>query len=335
MKKVINNFLKTISDSYQVMYEGYDDVYDVSYDELVDMYEEEMNIDVLIELISEKFLIDKEDLINLWKDKKDEEDISKSIYGNSCMTITFGDQAENHVGMEKIGDAAECGLTVKELEKSYKKMKKNGVNCELVYLNGSLEGIEGSDDVEEAVVLIIRNGVEEIGVNADEMYKELTNFDWDKKAIMYGRVVNKNARHNVCFYEKSQEPDYEKGKGRIVAYDDVKLTQKIRNGLPGLLGEKVEKLAGEGNFYYDVSKCGIGFHGDAERKKVVALRLGQTLPLHYQWFRDSVPVGDRIMIELAHGDMYAMSEKAVGFDWKKKKIFTLRHATGCDRFTKI
>jgi hypothetical protein len=41
------------------------------------------------------------------------------------------------------------------------------------------------------------------------------------------------------------------------------------------------------------------------------------------------------MIELAHGDMYAMSEKAVGFDWKKKKIFTLRHATGCDRFTKI
>lgn len=29
-----------------------------------------------------------------------------------------------------------------------------------------------------------------------------------------------------------------------------------------------------------------------------------------------------------------MSEKAVGFDWKKSSIFTLRHATGCDKYTK-
>jgi hypothetical protein len=30
-----------------------------------------------------------------------------------------------------------------------------------------------------------------------------------------------------------------------------------------------------------------------------------------------------------------MSEKAVGSDWKKKKIATIRHATGCEKFTKI
>jgi hypothetical protein len=30
-----------------------------------------------------------------------------------------------------------------------------------------------------------------------------------------------------------------------------------------------------------------------------------------------------------------MSEKAVGSDWKKKKIATLRHATGSEKFTKI
>lgn len=30
-----------------------------------------------------------------------------------------------------------------------------------------------------------------------------------------------------------------------------------------------------------------------------------------------------------------MSEKAVGSDWKKKNIATLRHATGCEKFTKI
>ena len=30
-----------------------------------------------------------------------------------------------------------------------------------------------------------------------------------------------------------------------------------------------------------------------------------------------------------------MSEKAVGFDWLQKKKPTLRHATGCDKFTVI
>jgi hypothetical protein len=30
-----------------------------------------------------------------------------------------------------------------------------------------------------------------------------------------------------------------------------------------------------------------------------------------------------------------MSEKAVGFDWLKKNTPTLRHATGCDKYTTI
>lgn len=33
--------------------------------------------------------------------------------------------------------------------------------------------------------------------------------------------------------------------------------------------------------------------------------------------------------------MYVMSEKAVGTDWKMSKIPTLRHATGCKKFTEF
>ena len=46
------------------------------------------------------------------------------------------------------------------------------------------------------------------------------------------------------------------------------------------------KSLGEGNYYYDIKKCGIGFHGDAERRKVVGIRLGDSIPLHFQWFLD-------------------------------------------------
>jgi hypothetical protein len=33
---------------------------------------------------------------------------------------------------------------------------------------------------------------------------------------------------------------------------------------------------------------------------------------------------------LHNGDMYIMSEKATGFDWKLKKVPSLRHAVGAE-----
>lgn len=105
----------------------------------------------------------------------------------------------------------------------------------------------------------------------------------------------------------------------------------------GIYFKEAEKLEAEGNYYYDVKKCGIGFHGDGERKKVIALRLatGKCEPIHYQWFLKGVPIGKRAIVELEDRDVYIMSEKAVGSDWKKKNVATLRHATGCEKFTKI
>jgi hypothetical protein len=85
----------------------------------------------------------------------------------------------------------------------------------------------------------------------------------------------------------------------------------------------------------DLSQCGIGFHGDGERRKVFAVRMGETMPLYFKWFQNSQSVGEPFELVLNDGDMYIMSEKAVGFDWLKKKIPTLRHSTGCSKFTGI
>lgn len=72
--------------------------------------------------------------------------------------------------------------------------------------------------------------------------------------------------------------------------------------------------------YYD-----IGFHGDSERKKIITASLGGTRPIHWQWYYQSKPIGPRIKVKLKNGDMYIMSEKASGWDWKlrsKKHIAT-------------
>jgi hypothetical protein len=63
--------------------------------------------------------------------------------------------------------------------------------------------------------------------------------------------------------------------------------------------------------------------------------MGETMPIYFKWFQNSQPVGEPFEVVLNDGDMYIMSEKAVGFDWLKKKIPTLRHSTGCSKFTGI
>ena len=48
---------------------------------------------------------------------------------------------------------------------------------------------------------------------------------------MYGRVVNKKARHNLCFSDIDQVADYEHGKGTIINFIRTPLLQHIRNNL--------------------------------------------------------------------------------------------------------
>jgi alkylated DNA repair dioxygenase AlkB len=237
-------------------------------------------------------------------------------------TITFGDQAENNIGMQKIGKLSNEGFTCKELKKLY-----NEYNYKMEFINLSKYTEEKTD---EACILIFRNFI-----NADDLYDEQKKLNYDSKALMRGRVVNKLARHNLCFSNKSQEPDYCNGKGRIISYEDVPHLHKLLEKLPIIFGEKANDLVAEGNHYYDIKKNGIGFHGDGERKKVIAIRLGASMPFHFQWFQNSKPIGKRVELILNHGDMYIMSQKAVGFDWKKRKIPTLRHAAGSNKYLTI
>lgn len=262
--------------------------------------------------------------------------MSKEVY-----TITYGEQAENHVGMEKIGELSEKGFDLSDLKKAQEKFNKIA-KTELINLTHFLKNKDTGKEsnIEAAHLLIIRNGVDgilkSINKTHNDLYKEHQNIEYDNKAFMYGRVVNKIARHNVCFDDKGQTPDIKNGKGTIIAFKKAKLTNHIRKELPNYLGEDAECLKAEGNHYYDISKCGIGFHGDGERLKVIGVRIGNVnLPLHYQWFYKSKPVGERIILDLKPGDMYIMSEKTTGNDWKKKNIFTLRHATGPPRFITI
>jgi len=262
------------------------------------------------------------------------------------MTITFCEAAENHVGMEQLGKMAEAGFTVAELLQIGQNFLRGGFKVEYYDLRQALTAVAQADgsilnrsgEAEEAGVLVLRNVgnlfVDKIKTNvrlvdglprADVLLLELLDLNWDKKAFMKGRVVNKKARHNLVFADFSRGPNYEQKEGTIVDFKQVPYLQSVRAKLEGCFGAKAHNLLAEGNHYYDASSCYIGYHGDSERRVVIGLRLGSSMNLSYQWHQDSNKVGSEILFVLNHGDMYIMSQKAVGTDWKKKKIFTLRH----------
>ena len=258
------------------------------------------------------------------------------------ITLTFGDAAENHKGMEQIGKKLDAGqgFNLEDLKKMRDSMKKLGVDCKFVSLTDELEYIEGLPNKPDAYVLVMKGAVNKLVQNATDknfnqidLFKEQKKLAYDTKAFMYGRVVNKHARWNLCFDEKYRGPAYEEGKGTIVGYDQVPLMKAVREQFTVLFGKKAHDLKVESNYYYDTTKCGIGWHGDSERTKVIAIRLGySSMPIYFQWFYQNSPVGKIISIPLDPGDMYVMSEKAVGSDWKRKIIPTLRHATGAKKF---
>lgn len=236
------------------------------------------------------------------------------------ITLTFGDCAENHRGMQEIGSKVDTGLTYPDLVniKDYFDTKK--CVTEFIKLNDV--------DKPDAYLLIVRNGCD-VSCSKDKVKEEQNSLSSkrDKKAFMYGRVVNKVARHNLCFSDFDQEPDYQNKRGTVISFSHLPHLSKFRNEL-GKICDKLGNLQCEANYYYDVDKTYIGFHGDTERHIVVALRLGESFPIHFQWFKDNAPIGELHTFMLNDGDLYFMSEKTVGSDWKSKKIYTLRHAAG-------
>jgi hypothetical protein len=308
--------------------------------------------------------------------------VDRAMYGpdfSETMTLTFGEQSVGHAGMQVHGTGLlPHGFTPAELREAQTIFHKHGAVTEFFDLNSLLPD---SVAAQEAAILIVRGGIQVLFnewcrsneqatrcLSVPVLYREQRGLNWDKKAKMRGEVKSKQARYNLAYGEEAVEPDYDENISRVVAFNDIPATSILRSMLPVFLGDKARGLHGEGNYYYRAEqkkdKRGIGFHGDAERKVVVAVRIGSSMSLGYQWFLDKAPIGPTKRLVINGGDLYVMSEKASGYDWKKtvanmqsvgsrwnktklawdpplpwdqqgKFLATLRHAAGHDSYFKL
>ena len=266
--------------------------------------------------------------------------IMMSILKNEVITLTFGDAGENHVGMEMIGEKKNIGegFNLLDLQTIQKKFEDKNYICEFFHLNDLYKNVNkehmDNENIEDAYLLVIRNGMNYFLKNTDNLIKEMNYFEWDKKYYDTRRkkVLNKHARSNVCFNIIGNKPDYENKKGTVISYDNVKYLNSIRQKMVKIFGNKSENMICEGNRYFDLKNCGIGWHGDSERRKVIGMRLGETMPLCFNWFYQSKSIGNILQIELNNTDIYVMSEKTTGNDWKYRSKYTLRHSAGSKKY---
>lgn len=250
---------------------------------------------------------------------------------NEVYTVTFGDQGENEPGMQMFGKPAEHGMSVEHLDTIASHLKSMGAQVELLYLT-ECAGLTKSDEIPHAAVLVVKDGVNRFtGGNKLPAQAELAAKVTDKKAFMYGAVKDKNVRHNFLFGTCDQAPDYASKKGTIYNFVQNITFDGLRRSLSLWAGIKDPDdilSVGEVNHYYDVSKTYISFHGDAERKVVIGCRFGKPeFPLWFRLHDNGRPVGQTVKIDLGDGDVYFMSELAVGQKWKSKGCHW-RHAAG-------
>lgn len=256
---------------------------------------------------------------------------------SSSPTVTFtcAEVGENHVGMEAIdrlgnpGKKAKRGFTVKELKKVAKSLRVEGFDATVHYLEPPEE--YESDNV--AGILIVRNFLD--AKDSKKLLRQSKDLEWDTKYWdrRRKRVLNKRLRSNLLFADFAQEPNYEEGKGRVIHIEDVSILSETLERVEEIFPIPTSLIV-EGNFYPDQHRSGIGFHGDTERRIVIGFRVGSEMNLVYEWYHRSQRIGKRYEFVLGPGDLYAMSDKATGWDWRSPQKVTLRHAAGCEKVTK-
>ena len=285
------------------------------------------------------------------------QEMNKKIDPNSeRIAITCGDAGENHAGMEMLGKlgAQGSGFTTKDLINIKTFVEELKCKCDYYDLSNDeavvVNKVKGkyvkTDKRKAAGVLVLRNFLNEETVN--KVYKDITSVEWDTKYYdtRRGVVLNKLARENIVFLKgREQSPDYENKKGTIVDWTKLRDFNAILDTIFELINSvtesKAEGLIAEGN-RYKKSKVvkgkskkinnGIGWHGDAERRKVVCICIGGVdYCMKWQWFYKHRPLNNEpFEVFLNSGDIYIMSEEAVGQRWKSSSIYTLRHCAGPD-----
>ncbi|GMH48220.1 hypothetical protein TrVE_jg11660 [Triparma verrucosa] len=262
--------------------------------------------------------------------------------------ITFGESAILHSGGLQRGERRATGFSRTDLAAVQARFKSLGCSTKLYDLSANLPASLRNGN--EASCLHLGNASsfflekfvsqqppvldESLSNSADRLLEEQKVIEYDRKFFnaRQKKTMNKRARYNTTFDDAEPTP-HNSDFSIPTCHPFPPLLRQFKQGLEQILGEKASDLKAEGNYYFE-AKSGIGYHGDEERKIVICLSLGgpSTIRFHWRLPGSSEHTQTPISIPLSHGDVYIMSEKCTGYDWKKRSRVRVVHGAGSSKY---
>ena len=246
-------------------------------------------------------------------------DLTEQVF-NESFTLTFSDASP----VKRVGKNAKNGFSIAELRKMCIDFGKKGFECEWIDLNAAMPPCHVLINTPKAAVLVIRKGVSWFKSEADDLLLKLKSLQWNEQVWLKHKLVKNPMRRHLKFGEKQYVSD----EGLVVALKACPDIMKIRDSLNEMYSYRSVNFEVEGDHYYDMERCGRDSFGDWDKRMLVGLQVGATMKMAFTWWYQESKFSTPVEIELHHGDIFVLSDKAVGHDIHRKAIATLKRTCG-------
>lgn len=274
-------------------------------------------------------------------------DISHALSG----TYTFSTSIRSFGTSEIVENDAAKNSSSSSLLKSDLESIQEVIGGDLIKLNTMVyeENYDGKREP-EAYVLHIPNGVgklvawvdsqEDDAAFCDALFQEMNQVKHDNRFFnaRKQRIEYMRAYHFFGVKDESQDQNLDQGIHTHHSFKDLPQLQRIRSAFDKMSDEfdiTTKGLYAEGNVYADIT-CGVRYHGEDEKAEspVIGIHIGEPKRITWRSFLHHRYFGKEISIQLNHGDVYFMSEHAVGAGWQRNsyKEVIFRHRCGSDYF---
>ena len=220
------------------------------------------------------------------------------------------------------GVVAAEGFSTDHLRACCALLQTQGLRARIVELN-PLCPVPARD----ACVLVVRDPNPQRTAACLEAVKGI---QYDNFTFAYGKILTAHSRHLVFAGATPRVGDRDKGLHTILPWAGLPPLESARQWITAQLAT-TEIQAACILKYPSIETGGLSWHGDGERKQTIVYRvdpISSKRPLWFRWYHKSLPIGEPVAVHLEAGDFCIASEVAVGTDFKKRSLPTVRHATG-------
>lgn len=249
------------------------------------------------------------------------------------MHLMFCDIANHGHGMQQIGNICDSGFTNEHLLW----MCSNINSDKAVLYNVTSILPKTLYQIPDSYVLVLKGFFTE---QANSLYQTMltpegsngsfiTGVNWDNERIHNGKLVSNRLGNKLLFYDLNSAWKYP------LSINDKCGTIYNSKLIPtlDLFQKMLQQQVGflpvvDATYYYNTKECFTPLHQVKDRKKIVGLGIGATMPLQFRWFHGSISCSDTMTIPIEHGDLYILSQGAAGMHKEKQTKLYLKYGIG-------